>query len=167
MKNKETNEIYTLNYDDFLKMKDTVELVGITYGYGVFKHYKTGERKVLPKNDPLVLSGEYVGYSKGYGVFKHYKTGERKSLPINDPLVLSGEYIGATAGYKQTKESNLKRSKAQKGKPKPQKYYECPICHKITTKVNLIRWHKHCKEQFEKEYNNERYNLNLKEISRS
>ena len=82
-------------------------------------------------------------------------------------LVLSGEYVGITAGCKQTKESNRKRSETQRGKSKPQKYFECPVCHTITVKGNLIRWHKHCKEQFEKEHNNERYNLNLKEISRS
>lgn len=167
MKDIKTNKIYSLNVEQLLEMEKTIELVGITYGFCMFKHYKTGEKKYLSKTDPLVLSGEYVGCSKGLGSFKNVKTGEHKKLPIDDPLVLSGEYVGITAGCKQTKESNRKRSETQRGKSKPQKYFECPVCHTITVKGNLIRWHKHCKEQFEKEHNNERYNLNLKEISRS
>jgi len=43
---------------------------GHTAGKTVFKHFKTGETKMLPIDDPLVLSGEYVGIMKGKKIQK-------------------------------------------------------------------------------------------------
>ena len=67
MKDIKTNQIYSLDEKQFSELENTIELVGVTYGYGMYKHYKTGDKKYLSKYDPLVLSGKYVGCSKGLG----------------------------------------------------------------------------------------------------
>lgn len=142
----------------------THELVGITKGRVVYTNTLTGKNEMVYRDDPRIKSGELVHPCKGRTQFKD-KFGNRVYTSVDDPRVLNGELVGITAGFTQSEVSNQKRSQAQLGIAKPQPYYECPICHKVTTKTNLLRWHKKCAEEFEKE-TNKRYSLNLKETLR-
>lgn len=140
---------------------DTFELVGITKKHSVYKNVNTGEHVYTSIDDPRIKSGELVGVTKGYISVKD-KDGNTFSVSSDDERYLSGELVGVTKGCKQTLESNLKRSLSQKGIPKPQIMYECPICKKITSKVNLVRWHKECQKHFD---NIEIYKFKLNKIS--
>ena len=136
----------------------TKELVGHTYGYTTVKD-KNGNILSVAKDDPRILSGELVGITKGLAMVKD-QYGNRMQIPKDDPRILSGELVGITKGCTQSAESNLKRSLSQIGLKKPQKKFKCEFCGKETTKVNIIRWHKNCK-------NDIRYSLNSHESVRS
>lgn len=127
---------------------ETLELVGLTKNHCVYKNTITGETEYASVDDPRIKTGELVGITKGMITVKD-KDGNTFSVPKDDPRYLSGELVGITKGCKQTPESNLKRSLAQKGISKPQTLYICPICGNRTSKTNLIRWHKRCQDNFE------------------
>ncbi len=123
---------------------ETKELVGHTIGKTTVKDLH-GKVLQVECNDPRILSGELVGITKGLAMVKDAE-GNRYHVSKNDPRILSGELVGITRGHTQTAQSNLKRSLTQIGTKKPQPIVTCPTCGKATSKTNIIRWHKKCRE---------------------
>lgn len=126
---------------------ESLELVGITKHHCMYKDVITGENVYACVDDPRVKSGELVGVTIGM-VSVRDKDGNTFSVSKDDPRYLSGELVGVTRGCTQSKDSNLKRSLATKGIPRPQTLYRCPICGKITSKTNMMRWHVECQKKF-------------------
>ena len=123
----------------------TKELVGHTKGKVTVKNSK-GVILSVDVGDSRIESGELVGITKGLRVMKD-KDGNRYQVTKDDPRIKSGELVGNTKGYTQSKESNIKRSKSQKGTVKPKPLVSCIFCQKTTTFTNIIRWHKNCNKQ--------------------
>lgn len=144
MMDKHGNVVKVSCDDDY----DTLELVGITKGHGVYKNVITGENIYTTTDDERIKSGELRGVTIGMVSVKD-ENGNTFSVRKDDERYLTGKLVGVTKGCKQTKESNLKRSIATKGIPRPQEKYKCPICGKITTKVNLRRWHIDCQSHYD------------------
>lgn len=123
----------------------TKELVGATHGLATVKDADGNIFKVS-SDDPRIKSGELVGVTKGK-VLARDSLGNKIQVDQNDPRLLSGELVGHTKGQTQTLESNEKRRQTQLGTSKPQPKFACPVCGKVTSRTNLIRWHKSCTDQ--------------------
>jgi hypothetical protein len=134
----QNGSIIRVKKEEFL----TKELVGTTHGLATVRDTEGNIFKV-PLDDPRLISGKLVGVTKGKVLAKD-SLGNKLQVDQNDPRLLSGELVGHTKGQKQTVESNEKRRQTQLGMSKPQPKFACAVCGKMTSRTNLIRWHKSC-----------------------
>jgi hypothetical protein len=121
------------------EFENSKDVFGHTKGFTSVKD-KTGKTFQISVNDERYKNGEFSPVSKNLVVSISKKTGERKTVS-KEEFHNDKNLVGNTFGMKQSKESNLKRSLAQKGKPKPQKIVECPYCKKSGGLSNMKRWH--------------------------
>jgi len=111
-------------------------LKGNTYGTTTVRD-ENGNCFQVPKEE----AHKYDKPSTGLVVAIDLRKNERVTITKED-FDKFDYYVGNTYGSKQTEESNLKRSQAQKGKPKPtKKFFTCEYCGKTMNGGNYSRWH--------------------------
>ena len=126
---------------------ETKELVGHTVGMATVKDH-SGKIHKVSVDDPRIISGEFMGVTKGLAMMKD-SAGNRYQVPKDDPRIATGELVGITKGHAQSQESNNRRAVAMLGRSMPQPMVTCEWCGKTTSRTNIIRWHKKCRENAE------------------
>lgn len=135
--NLETNKIEKVTTEEFYNSN---KYVGQTKNKIVAKNEK-GEYEMVTKED--FIKRNLNGSTKGKAVMKD-KEGKVVVVDATDERILSGELVGVTKGTKQTEESNLKRSKALKGRKFKMSFLQktCEYCGKTMNIGNYGKWHK-------------------------